>query len=85
MALFLKSDLYLALFYCFYFFFFFFENGMLLSAAFMDRWRDGWKSTSKRPIWSAFNGLQGTEMEGRIVPFFLLLGQSVVSGTFFLE
>lgn len=39
------------------------ENGTLLSAAFMDRWRDGWKSASERPIWSAFNGLDGKARE----------------------
>lgn len=50
------------------------ENGTLLSAAFMDRWRDGWKSASERPIWSAFNGLEGKAREEGI-PFFLLLGR----------
>lgn len=63
-----KSDLYLALFVVL-------ENGTLLSAAFTDRWRDGWKSASERPIWSAFNGLEGKVSERGIVPFFLLLGR----------
>ena len=53
-----NSDLYLALFFVVL------ENGMLLSAAFMERWRDGWKSASERPIWSAFNGLEGEVREG---------------------
>lgn len=62
------------------------ENGTLLSAAFMDRWRDGWKSASERPIWSAFNGLEGKVcVWGGFRTFLPLLGQSVVSGTFFLE
>lgn len=51
------------------------ENGTLLSAAFTDRWRDGWKSASERLIWSAFNGLEGKAREGGTVPFFLLLGR----------
>lgn len=52
------------------------ENGTLLSAAFMDRWRDDWKSASERPIWSAFNGLERKvrEVGGGTVPFFLLFG-----------
>lgn len=63
-----KSDLYLALFFVVL------ENGTLLSAAFMERWRDGWKSASERPIWSAFNGLEGEAREGGTVPFLPLLG-----------
>lgn len=35
---------------------------------------DGWKSASERPIWSAFNGLEGKAREEGI-PFFLLLGR----------
>lgn len=62
------------------------ENGTLLSAAFMYRWRDGWKSASERPIWSAFNGLDGKARERGIVPFFLLFGRvlflEVFSGIF---
>lgn len=45
------------------------ENGTLLSAAFMDRWRDGGKSASERPIWSAFNGLEGKVRKERGVPY----------------
>lgn len=56
------------------FFFVVLENGTLLSAAFMERWRDGWKSASERPIWSAFNGLEGEAREGGTVPFLPLLG-----------
>lgn len=51
------------------------ENGTLPLAAFMDRWRDGWKSASESLIWSAFNGLEGKAREEGIIPFFLLLGR----------
>lgn len=38
-----------------------------------------------RPIWSAFNGLEGKMGRTGIVPILPLLGQSVVSGTFLRE
>lgn len=51
------------------------ENETLLSPAFTYRWRDGWKSASERPIWSAFNGLEGKAREEESVPFFLSAGR----------
>lgn len=54
------------------------ENGTLLSAAFMERWRDGWKSASERPIWSAFNGLEGEAREGGDRTFLPLLGAELL-------
>lgn len=59
------------------------EIRTLLSAAFLDRRGNGWKSASERPIWSAFYGLEGNANGAG--NFLLPLGQSVVSGTFYLE
>lgn len=76
MALFLKSDLYLALSVLFW------RTGRFCVH---DRWRDGWKSASERPIWSAFNGMERKAKEGGNHIFLPPLGQSVFSGTFYLE
>lgn len=59
------------------------ENGTLVSTAFMDRWKDGWKSASERPIWSAFNGLEWKVREEGIIPFFRSLGRVLFLELFF--
>lgn len=48
--------------------------------------RNGWKSASARPIWSAFNGLEGKAKGGEEKSYlYSLFRQNVVSGTISLE